>query len=105
MITNREEVNSLANQLELHYLRNPERGLLFALLTDFSDADSETLPEDEDLVQYATAVIEQLNTKYNAHSSRIFNDRGSETGQEESLISKRIASLLLPSSKTVVEPI
>ena len=27
------------HQLELHYLRNPEPGLLFALLTDFGDAD------------------------------------------------------------------
>ena len=64
MITNREEIDSLAHQLELHYLRNSETGLLFALLTDFSDADSESLPEDEDLVQYAIAAIETLNFKY-----------------------------------------
>ena len=43
MITSREEIDSLAHQLELHYLRNPEPGLLFALLTDFRDADSEIL--------------------------------------------------------------
>jgi cyclic beta-1,2-glucan synthetase len=64
LITSREEIDSLVNQLELHYLRNPEPGLLFALLTDFRDADSETLPEDEDLVQYAIAAIETLNAKY-----------------------------------------
>ena len=64
LITSREEIDSLVHQLELHYLRNPEPGLLFALLTDFRDADSETLPEDEDLVQYAMAAIETLNTKY-----------------------------------------
>ncbi len=61
LITSHEEIDSLVHQLELHYLRNPEPGLLFALLTDFRDADSETLPEDEDLVQYATAAIEALN--------------------------------------------
>ncbi|MBN1666921.1 MAG: hypothetical protein JW862_07520, partial [Anaerolineales bacterium] len=64
MLTNRAEIDSLARQLELHYLRNPEPGLLFALLTDFHDADSESLPEDEDLVQYGIAAIEALNTKY-----------------------------------------
>ena len=60
LITSREEIDSLIHQLELHYLRNPEPGLLFGLLTDFRDADQETLPEDESLVQYATAAIEAL---------------------------------------------
>ena len=64
LITSRKEIDSLANQLELHYLRNPEPGLLFALLTDFSDADHETLPDDEKLVQYALNTIENLNKKY-----------------------------------------
>ncbi|MDR3576035.1 MAG: glucoamylase family protein [Anaerolineaceae bacterium] len=64
MITSHHDIDSLAHQLELHYLRNPEPGLKFALLTDFRDADSETLPEDEELYQYATAVIETLNSKY-----------------------------------------
>lgn len=66
MINNREEIDSLTQQLEMHYLRNPEPGLLFALLTDFRDADSETLPEDEDLVQYALRAIEILNNKYDS---------------------------------------
>ena len=64
LITSRKEVDSLAHQLELHYLRNPEPGLLFALLTDFTDADLESLPEDEGLVQYATSVVAALNRKY-----------------------------------------
>ena len=52
MIARRKDIDSLTHQLELHYLRNPEPGLSFALLTDFGDADSESLPEDESLVQY-----------------------------------------------------
>jgi cyclic beta-1,2-glucan synthetase len=64
LITSHEEIDSLVHQLELHYLRNPEPGLRFALLTDFRDADSESLPEDEDLIQYATAAIHTLNTNY-----------------------------------------
>ncbi len=64
LITSHEEVDDLTRQLEMHFLRNPEPGLLFGLLTDFHDADSETLPEDEDLVNYAAAAIEAINIKY-----------------------------------------
>jgi cyclic beta-1,2-glucan synthetase len=71
MITSREEIDSLAQQLELHYLRNPQPGLSFALLTDFRDADTETLPEDDGLVEYAVAAIETLNSK---HHSPSFSD-------------------------------
>ena len=64
MITSHDEIDSLVQQMELHYLRNSESGLLFALLTDFSDADQESLPEDESLIQYVVAAIEKLNFKY-----------------------------------------
>jgi len=60
MITSRQEVQDLLRQLEMQYLRNPETGLIFALLTDFPDAASEILPEDEELIGYAAAVIEEL---------------------------------------------
>jgi cyclic beta-1,2-glucan synthetase len=74
LITNHEEIQSLAQQLELHYLCNPESGLRFALLTDFCDADTETLPEDEELLRYAEAEIEKLNAKYKPS----VNDRNNE---------------------------
>jgi cyclic beta-1,2-glucan synthetase len=64
LITNRREIDDLTRQLEMNFLRNSDTGLLFALLTDFGDADSETLPGDEELIRYATAAIEKLNTKY-----------------------------------------
>ncbi len=64
LIGSLEDVNSLVHQVELHYLRNPEPGLLFALLTDFHDADSETLTGDNDLIKYAVEAIEKLNAKY-----------------------------------------
>ncbi|HEX7568367.1 MAG TPA: glucoamylase family protein, partial [Anaerolineaceae bacterium] len=69
LITSGDEVDNLTRQLEMHYLRNPEPGLLFALLTDFSDADSETSPDDDNLLNYAAAAIEGLNAKYKRPSS------------------------------------
>ncbi len=91
LITSREEINSLAQQLELHYLRNPEPGLLFALLTDFKDADSETLPEDEDLVQYAISAIKALNSKYETPIPD--DDQGSSLGEDRREGANRFAFL------------
>ncbi len=64
MFSNQKEIESLSRQLEMHYLRNPEHGLLFALLTDFPDAESETMPDDDGLIQFARSEIERLNAKY-----------------------------------------
>ena len=64
LITSRREIDNLTRQLEMNFLRNQESGLLFGLLTDFGDADTETLPEDEELIRYTTAAIEILNAKY-----------------------------------------
>lgn len=80
LINNSEEIDSLVHQLELHYLRNPEPGLLFALLTDFRDADSETQPEDENLIKTATEAIKSLNKKYHsANSSNPVNPGDTKT--------------------------
>ena len=84
IISNHEEIESLANQLELHYLRNPERGLLFAILSDFSDADSENLSEDADLVQYATSLIDQLNIKYNRNTVNLDDSPDTNNAQDVS---------------------
>ena len=64
LISSREDIDSLVQQLELHYLRNPEPGLTFAMLTDFNDADDETTPGDADLLQYAISAIKALNARY-----------------------------------------
>jgi cyclic beta-1,2-glucan synthetase len=64
LITSQREIDNLTRQLEMTFLRNSDPGLLFALLTDFGDADSETLPEDEEMMRYATVAIEKLNIKY-----------------------------------------
>ncbi|MHC1771298.1 MAG: hypothetical protein AB9907_06075 [Flexilinea sp.] len=78
LINSPKEIDSLVHQLELHYLSNPEPGLLFALLTDFRDADNESMPEDRDLVQYAIAAIEALNIKYGSPSPSVETGEGSD---------------------------
>ncbi len=58
------ELNHLLQELELHYLSNPDPQLTYALLTDFGDAPSQHLPEDEQLLALARTSIENLNKKY-----------------------------------------
>ena len=64
LLTDKNEITSLAQQLEQHYLRNATGGLHFALVSDFADADSETQLDDAELVAYAARLVEQLNARH-----------------------------------------
>ncbi|CAN5406137.1 hypothetical protein BH10CHL1_BH10CHL1_00970 [soil metagenome] len=64
LLANHADVETLLAQLELHYLRNPDPQLTFALLADFVDAAQQQLPADEDLLDKARAQVEALNRKY-----------------------------------------
>jgi cyclic beta-1,2-glucan synthetase len=63
-----DELNHLLQELELYYLSNPDPQLTYALLTDFGDAPTQNMPEDEQLLALASAGIENLNKKY-AHDA------------------------------------
>jgi cyclic beta-1,2-glucan synthetase len=54
----------LAERLETHYLSNPDPSLRFALLTDFTDAPHETMPQDEDMIRDALERVRGLNDRY-----------------------------------------
>jgi cyclic beta-1,2-glucan synthetase len=64
LLSSSDEIESLLQLLELHYLRNPDPNLCFALLTDFNDSEAQHLPEDESLIQQVVAGIELLNERY-----------------------------------------
>ena len=49
MLTSAAQIERLVEALEVRFLANRDEHLHFALLTDFADADEETLPEDEAL--------------------------------------------------------
>ncbi len=64
LLTGAPGVEDLVEALEVRFLANRDRHLHFGLLTDFRDADRESLPEDEPLVQLARTKIDALNAKY-----------------------------------------
>ena len=64
MLQSIQKIEELTESLEVRFLANRDKNLHFALLTDFKDAEKETMPEDETLVQLARQKIEELNEKY-----------------------------------------
>jgi cyclic beta-1,2-glucan synthetase len=72
MIGSIEAVDALVEGLEVRFLANRERNLHFALLTDYLDADQETLPDDGVIRAHALAEIERLNQRYAPDSGDLF---------------------------------
>ena len=64
MLTHVDSIEGLLEGLETRFLANRDASLQFALLTDFQDADTETLPKDAELVGHAKRGIERLNQMY-----------------------------------------
>ncbi len=73
-------------QLETHYLANPQKNLRFALLTDWTDSDVEMSPKDQALIVVAREKLFQLNARvgpaadgenlfYIFHRKRLFNEQ------------------------------
>src|ERR1035438_4931783 len=72
MLNSSEGVDHLIETLEIHHLANRDQHLHFALLTDFRDAPTETLPGDEALLQQVRAGVERLNDKYLSDRQNLF---------------------------------
>ena len=64
IISSVESVRTLLEHLEVHALGNMDPRIHLALLTDFPDAQAETLPGEDDVLAAATAGIEALNARY-----------------------------------------
>jgi hypothetical protein len=61
MLTDEQSIRKLASQLEIRYSANKDDNLLFALLTDFPDANQESMPKDNLLLAVAHEEIQRLN--------------------------------------------
>ena len=86
LLTDEAEVLEVIQRLEVHYLANPDAQLRFALLSDWSDASSESMPDDEVLLATARAAIRELNDRHGSaaggsdrfwifHRRRLWNER------------------------------
>jgi len=73
LLASEAEIAELLRDLEVNYLGNRDPCLHFALLTDFTDAETEQLPGDEQLLETALAGIRNLNRR---HGGRPDGQRG-----------------------------
>ncbi|MEW6705650.1 MAG: glucoamylase family protein, partial [Pseudomonadota bacterium] len=64
MLSSPGTIQTLLHRLELHHLANPEAHARFALLSDWVDAKSASLPADAGLLAAARAGIERLNARH-----------------------------------------
>lgn len=64
LIARKEDVQSAIDQLERHYLANPDNQLRFGLLTGLFDATEEITPRDKGLLARLRAGIGLLNEHY-----------------------------------------
>jgi cellobiose phosphorylase len=73
IISTAENVGQLVDALEVRFLANRDENLRFGLLTDFSDAPEEKLPEDEPLLLLVRQGMEALNEKYGGNNFFLFH--------------------------------
>ena len=64
LLTSPSSMTELIDRLEIHYLSSPKGEVYFALLTDWTDAVTETAPDDQMLLGLAREGIGQLNQRY-----------------------------------------
>ncbi len=63
LLTDRTEVAELIERLEVHYLANPDGDLRFAILSDWVDAPTESMPGDDETLGAAREGIARLNRR------------------------------------------
>ena len=61
LLTAQHDIEQLVERLEVHYLANSDGDLRFALLSDWMDAPSESLPGDDELLAIAVDGVARLN--------------------------------------------
>ncbi|MGH7265174.1 MAG: glycosyl transferase, partial [Candidatus Rokuibacteriota bacterium] len=64
LLTTEAEVGEHIARLEIHHLANPDGAIHFALLSDWTDAPAETMPEDDRLLAVAVDGIADLNRRH-----------------------------------------
>jgi cyclic beta-1,2-glucan glucanotransferase len=61
LLTSEAQIEEQIRRLGIHYLANADGALAFAVLSDWTDADAPTMPDDERLLAAARRGIEELN--------------------------------------------
>jgi cyclic beta-1,2-glucan synthetase len=64
MLLTPESIGQEIERLQIRALANPDKNLLFALLSDFSDADRQSMPEDDERLEVAKSAIQNIGERF-----------------------------------------
>src|SRR4029079_6761386 len=82
LLTTPSAIQSQLSRLEIHYLGNTDANLRFSLLSDFSDAPRQSMPEDAEYIDIAARGIEELNRRHGTGHFFLFH-RGRKWSESE----------------------
>jgi cellobiose phosphorylase len=82
LLTTPSAIQNQLGQLEVHYLGNTDSNLCFSLLSDFSDAPRQNMPEDPEYIDIVARGIEELNRRHGAGRFFLFH-RGRKWSESE----------------------
>jgi cellobiose phosphorylase len=80
LLTTPSAIQNQLSRLEIHYLGNTDPNLRFSLLSDFSDAPQQSMPEDAEYIDIVARGVEELNRRHGAgrfflfHRGRIWSE-------------------------------
>src|SRR5213594_1334626 len=86
LLTTPSAIQNQLSRLEIHYLGNTDRNLRFSLLTDFSDAPRQSMPEDTEYIDIVARGIEELNRRHGAGHFFLFHRGRTWSESEQSWI-------------------
>jgi cyclic beta-1,2-glucan synthetase len=86
MLSDRETVRSEVENLQIRYLANKENNLLFGLFSDFTDAETRSLKEDDNLLQEAKEQLEALNQRHGKERFFLFHRQRCWSESEQKFI-------------------
>jgi cyclic beta-1,2-glucan synthetase len=69
LISNRDGVDELIRNIEVHYLANPRGEIYFALLSDWPDSQRVESEADQEILAYARQEVDRLSSRY-AHDGK-----------------------------------
>ncbi len=70
LFSDAEDMQKILECLEINFLNNDDGNLVYVVLSDFSDADMQSAPGDDELLQAARDSIEALNERYSDAEGR-----------------------------------
>src|SRR5437868_4925381 len=82
LLTTPSAIQNQLSRLEIHYLGNTDANLRFSLLSDFSDAPRQSMPEDAEYIDIVARGIEELNRRHGAGHFFLFH-RGRRWSESE----------------------